>query len=51
MEKLDKIGTGNAPLQPKNTKIVLADDYNKVIDKLSELIDEVKRLADIVDNL
>lgn len=39
MNKLDKIGTGNVPPSPKQTKIVVAEDINKVIDKVNEMID------------
>ena len=39
MDKLDKIGAGNAPIQPQNTKVVFASDYNKVVEKINEIID------------
>lgn len=41
MEKLNRIGAGNAPTLPQNAKIVIADDYNKVINKVNELIDDL----------
>jgi len=40
MNKLDKIGVGNKPSSPKQTKPVVAEDYNKVVDKISEVIDD-----------
>jgi hypothetical protein len=39
MDKLDKIGAGNAPIQPQNTKVVFASDYNKVVEKINDIID------------
>lgn len=41
MIKLDKIGAGNAPPLPKNTIIVVATDYNKVVEKVNEIIDTI----------
>jgi len=41
MNKLDKIGTGNVPPSPKQTKPIVAEDLNKVIDKANELIDDL----------
>lgn len=40
MEKLDKIGTGNAKPLPQNTKLVVADELNKVIEKVNEVVDD-----------
>ena len=40
MEKLNKLGKGNAPLTPQNTKPVLVDDYNILVDKVNEVIDD-----------
>lgn len=41
MNKLDTIGRGNVPPNPKQTKPILAEDLNKVIDKTNELIDDL----------
>jgi len=41
MNKLDKIGVGNAPPSPKQTKPVLAEELNKVINKTNELVDDL----------
>jgi len=40
MDKLYKVSEGNAPPPPKKTKVILADDLNKVIDKVNDLIDD-----------
>ena len=39
MIKLDKMGVGNVPPLPKNTKTVVAEDYNKLVDKINSMID------------
>ena len=41
MDKLDKIGVGNVPPLPKNTKTVVAEDYNKLVDKINSMIDNL----------
>ena len=41
MDKLDKIGTGNVPPLPKQTKQIVAEDLNKVIAKTNELVDDL----------
>lgn len=45
MEKLNKLGVNNAPPLPKQTKQVVAEDYNRVVEAVNELIDEVSLLA------
>jgi hypothetical protein len=47
MDRLDKIGRGNAPPLPQNTKIVLADDYNKIVDKVNEVITASEDIQEI----
>jgi cobalamin biosynthesis Co2+ chelatase CbiK len=39
MEKIDKIGIGNAKPLLKNTTPVYADDFNKVVESLNSIID------------
>lgn len=39
MEKIDKIGIGNAKPLSKNTSPVYADDFNKVAESLNSVID------------
>lgn len=41
MEKLNKLGVNNAPPLPKQTKQVVAEDYNRVVEAVNEVIDEV----------
>lgn len=41
MIKLDKINGGNAQPATKDNKLVVAEDYNKVVDKVNETIDVV----------
>jgi len=45
MDKLDKIGVGNAKPLPQNTKLLVADDYNKVVEKVNEVIDDLVEFA------
>lgn len=39
MEKLQKLGVGNAPLPTQNNRLLVIDDYNRLVDKINELID------------
>lgn len=39
MEKLQKLGVGNAPLPTQNNRLLVIDDYNRLVDKTNELID------------
>lgn len=47
MNKLDKKGIGNSPPLPKQTKPVVAEDYNKLVDKISEVIDDLVEFNDV----
>lgn len=47
MDKLDKIGKGNSPPLPQNTKLVVADDYNKIVDKVNEIITTSEDIQEI----
>ena len=39
MDKLDKLGVCNAPPIALNTKPVLVDDYNRLVNKINEIIE------------
>lgn len=47
MEKLNKMGVGNVPASPKQTKPVVAEDYNKVVDKVNEIVDDLTEFKDV----
>ena len=41
MDLLQKIGAGNAPPLPMNTKVVVADEYNKLVEAINSLIQTI----------
>lgn len=47
MNKLDRKGVGNNPPSPKQTKPVVAEDYNKIVDKISEVIDDLVEFSGV----
>jgi len=47
MNKLNKMGVGNTPPLPKQTKPVLAEDYNKVVDGINLLVDNLVEFSSV----
>ena len=41
MDLLQKIGVGNAPPLPANTKVIVADEYNKLVEVLNSIIQTI----------
>jgi len=47
MEHLAKMGTGNAPPLTKENRIVVAENYNTLVDKINEIINTITYVTNL----
>ncbi len=45
MDKLEKMELGEGNLKPRNPRVVIADNYNEVVEVVNDIIDEVEGLT------